>query len=45
MLLLQGGITNDNIKERQRAKLNELDWQINAQGELNSSIQITVLLC
>lgn len=30
MLLLQGGITNDNIKERQRAKLNEVNWQINA---------------
>lgn len=43
MLLLQGGITNDNIQERQRAKLNEVNWQINAPGELNSLIQITPL--
>ena len=38
MLLLQVGITNDNIQKRQRAKLNEVNWQINAPGELNSSI-------
>ena len=38
------GITNDNVQERQRAKLNEVNWQINAHGELNSSIQITALL-
>lgn len=38
MLLLQLGITNANIQERQRAKLNEVNWQINAPGEINSSI-------
>lgn len=38
MLLLQERITNDNIQERQWAKLNEVNWQINAPGDLNSSI-------
>lgn len=29
-------ITNDNIQERQRDKLKEVNWQINAPGEMNS---------